>query len=247
LLSAVGLLGGVGVVASTPQALTTRAAAASPPPCPAPTYPTSPSDTKGYAAGFAATLSGGSLSINTHFVVTGIGGSLCGLMSLPSLITTIQPQNAQFSSPGLSLINTPPDLVNLPSSVILHLSLVGPATANVIGTAPNGGLELNMTTSVLTDATSLGLDCKLGPVSINLTTNAPGGAPLTGPLTNATATVVGTGFALPAVTGTGGYGTLCPDNVAAALSAPDALNLPAPAGRANITMTAAVSLTLPHS
>jgi hypothetical protein len=67
--------------------------------------------------------------------------------------------------------------------------------------------------SVATSTGLLGINCEIGPLALTLSTGGPGGVPLSGPLSAATATLVANGFTVPTVAGTGSGGT-CPSFVA---------------------------------
>ncbi len=97
----------------------------------------------------------------------------------------------------------------------VDLSLAAPTLASVSPTpAANGGLNLTIKAQVQT-LVYLGIPgpgvpaCEDGPVNVTLTTSAPGGKPVTGPLQNATATLVASGFTIPPVTDTSGLARRC--------------------------------------
>jgi len=157
-------------------------------------------------ASLTAQLTISGLATHTDALAPHIASDLCGLLLLPGETSTVLPQNTTFANPTLVEIPTggqPPiqdDEVNL--------SLAAPTLASVSPTpAANGGLNLTIKAQVQSDI-FLGIpgpgvpNCQDGPVDISLTTSAPGGQPVAGPLQNATATLVASGFTIPAVNDT---------------------------------------------
>ncbi len=191
---------------------TTTTVPVSPPPpppnCPTVTYPPGAP----YQVVVSGTLSGaltiaGLATQGKPAFADDIEASVCGLLLLPNETSTIPPADIDFANPTSIIIpvSTPPppeqhDYMDITPSA--------PSVASVSSqVAANGGLNLTINTAVETLA-YLGLPkpstpaCEVGPVALTLSTAAPGGAPLTGPLQDATATLVASGFNIPASTDT---------------------------------------------
>ena len=135
-----------------------------------------------------------------------IASDLCGLLLLPGETSTVLPANTTFANP--TLVEVPTGGVPPIQDDEVNLSLAAPTLASVSPTpAANGGLNLTIKAQVQSDV-FLGIpgpgvpNCQDGPVDVTLTTSAPGGQPVTGPLQNATATLVASGFTIPAVNDT---------------------------------------------
>jgi hypothetical protein len=189
---------------------TTTTVAVSPPPnCPSATHPPGTP----YQVALTTTLTAkltivGLVTTQTMpAVMPHISSDLCSLLLLPGETSTVLPADTTFANP--TLINIPTGAKTPPiEHDYVDLSLAAPSIATVSPTlAANGGLNISITAQVQTLAYEgtpgpQAPACEDGPVSVTLTTDAPGGQPLSGPLQNATATLVASGFTIPASTDT---------------------------------------------
>ncbi len=196
--------------ALTAEGTTTTTAPIVPPPhCPSATNPPgSP-----YQVAVSATLKAqltivGLVTTQTKpAVMPHIVSDLCGLLLLPNESTTVTPSDTTFANPTLINIPTGAKIPPVQHDYV-DLSLAAPSTATVAPQpASDGGLNLSITAEVETLAYEgtpgpSAPACTDGPVDVTLTTNAPGGMPLQGPLQDATATLVASGFTIPASTDT---------------------------------------------
>jgi hypothetical protein len=244
-------LAALAVVAAavTPAVVTSRsseaeapaaAAAAAPAPaaaagkltCPSSTYPTR--DSTGYAVAFTADIV--DIKLENGFnenpasqiwqsEATNITAQACGLLALPSLQATIQPEGLLFdTSKAKILTRVSPDIpIFNEGDVALILTPDGVATTSVDGVQPAGALDLTATTPlrarVINGKTNpTAFDCPTvakaalstgrhyrrpdgrgpdGPTMKGLPAWTVEGTPLTGALVGATAQVVGNDFPLP--------------------------------------------------
>jgi hypothetical protein len=174
-----------------------------------------------------------------------IASDLCGLLLLPGETSIVLPQNTTFANPTLITVPlTGPPYVQDDE---VDLSLAAPTLASVAATpAADGGLNLTIK-AVVETIVYLGVPspvtphCADGPVTVTLTTAAPGGQALTGPLQSATATLVASGFTIPPIHDTsapcGGQGMIYGQLI------DSELNL-LPSGNDHTSMTAIVHLSV---
>lgn len=206
----------------------------------------------------SATNAGGTLTLSATsasqpaIVVPHIYAAVCGTISLPSLTGSIPPGSVTIASGDTANGRPIPNVVNAyiggAEAFPLHTTF-GNLMATVSKTpAPNGGLDVVVTgsTSASIDATpsldgsgnptvanTLGTDCPLTIPGIPLTTLASGalvGQPVTGPFHGGVALAVANNFAIPAAQAS----SSCPP--ALAFTVNKLLSLPAPPGRASLTV-----------
>ena len=160
-------------------------------------------------------LTDGTLDIGSNAQTTGVSATVCGYFILPGLSTRATPtpvdtKGAPDECPGCSITFAPGSvtiagLVRLPTT----LAPAGP-TVGIIGPrpGPGGGLELTVTAPAIATITvpEVGVVCTVGthadPIEVSVTTAVSGplvGQALSGPLTGATARVVGDQFPVPAI------------------------------------------------
>jgi len=133
-----------------------------------------------------------------------ISGTFCGLLQLPSETAVVQPANLGFA---------PFDAAFARAMVPAVISAMAPSVGTVAPTvASNGGLNVQLVAPIGARTGLLGVSCQL-PVDLKLSTEGAGGQPLTGPLADASATLVSTGFTIGGAQSTGSGGT-CPDYLA---------------------------------
>jgi hypothetical protein len=198
--------------------------------CPAATHPGSGS-TQPYQLSFT-----GSLSAALRITSTPAGpvnlptvtGTFCGLLELPLERAVVQPQNLHLSPPQVQVKIA---RATVPASIATSGQSAG--TVNPTP-APNGGLNLTLAVPVAATTGLFGVSCQV-PVDLDLSTTNPGGSPLVGPLTHATATVAQSGFTIQPAVSTGASGT-CPYYLASQVD--QLLGLP------NTSTTSTVGLTL---
>lgn len=189
-----------------------------------------------YGVPLASRIVGGSLTVGTITTTTGVNATICGLLRFPQLTASIPgvpctPLTQATGCVSFGTATTSIDgMVDLPTTFT-----PGPTEVSVDKTAaPDGGLELTITSQVTTHVhiARFGVDCSVGPITVTLTTGTSGplaGQPVTGPLTLATAKVVGASFAVPGASAS----TTCPSQL---IPATDQLvGLPVAAGRAQFT------------
>jgi len=184
-----------------------------------------------YGVALATRISGGVLRLGRSTITTGLDATVCGLLRFPQLTATIPGQACTPATEPTGCISfgeasTAIDgLVDLPTTFS-----AGTTTVSVSHTAAaDGGLVVTISTTVTTHVliARFGVDCSVGPIAVSLTTSTSGplsGSAVTGPLTDATARIVGASFAVPGATAS----TTCPSGL---IPATDGLvGLPAPAG-----------------
>jgi hypothetical protein len=197
-----------------------------------------------YGVPIASQITGGSLTIGSVVKTTGLSATICGLLDFPKLTSTIPAQACNASTEATGCITygdattTIDGLVDLPTTFT-----PGPTSVAVSKTAaPDGGLQLTITAQVTTHVhiARFGVDCAVGPITVTLTTQTSGpltGAPVTGPLTLASAKIVGATFAVPGAVAS----FTCPEQLIPATNG--LVGLPAAAGVAQFT----APLTLANS
>ncbi len=185
---------------------------------------------------FTGTLSNTTAKFGSAATVSGLSGTLCGLLDFSTATATIQPSNFTFSSATTTLLG----FLRLPTTT----SVVAPATAtlkgNSTGTAYSTSMQLSMTATV----SLLGLfKCTVGPFNPTMTTGTSGsvsGAPLTGNiLKNLTGTLAAGDFSVPAIQAS----PSCPGLIAGLSNL--IMGLPLKAGQSSITSTVSLTPTLP--
>jgi hypothetical protein len=143
----------------------------------------------------------------------GVTAAFCGLLQLGFSTATNTPSESGSVSPA-NLIFQPATaflgVTKIPTAVFAS----GPSTTSTptIVSPLDPRLNLSLSGSVATDTGLLGINCQIGPLALTLTTAGPGGVPLSGPLSGASATLVANGFTVPTVATTGTGGT-CPNFV----------------------------------
>jgi hypothetical protein len=196
--------------------------------CPAATHPGNGS-TQPYRLAFTGTLAG-TLRITKSpagpITLPQITGTFCGLLELPLERASVAPHDLDLSPVTVRIARA-----NVPA----HIGGDG-VTVGLVGTSPaaNGGLNLTLAAPVGARTGLFGVSCLL-PVNLRLSTTAPGGSPLVGPLTDAQATITQSGFAIGPAVSTGTAGT-CPSYLAAQVD--HLLDLP----NANTTSTVGITL-----
>jgi hypothetical protein len=189
-----------------------------------------------YGVALANQIADGTLSIGNDIETTGLSATICGLLRFPQLTVSIPgvpctPVTERTGCISFGVASTDIDgAVDLPTTFT-----AGPTEVAVDKTpAPNGGLALSITTEVTTHVhiARFGVDCSVGPITVRFTTGTSGpltGAAVTGPLTLATAKIVGASFPIPGAAAS----STCPS---ALLPATDRLvGLPAAAGIGRFT------------
>ncbi len=133
-----------------------------------------------------------------------ISGTFCGLLQLPSETAVVQPANLGFA---------PFDAAFARAMVPAVITAMAPSVGTVAHTlAPDDGLNVQLVAPIGARTGLLGVSCQL-PVDLRLSTEGAGGQALTGPLRDASATLVSTGFTIGGAQSTGSGGT-CPDYLA---------------------------------
>jgi hypothetical protein len=175
--------------------------------CPAATHPGDGS-TEPYQLAFRGTLAG-TLSITKSpagaIRLPQLAGTFCGRLELPLERASVTPRDLGIN----------PVTVRIARAFVPARIGGDGVTVGSVGTspAPNGGLNLTLAAPVAVTTGLFGVSCLL-PVDVSLSTTAPGGTPLVGPLTDAHATVAESGFAIQPAVSTGREGT-CPSYLAA--------------------------------
>ncbi|HLI25293.1 MAG TPA: hypothetical protein VKU91_10075 [Acidimicrobiales bacterium] len=180
-------------------------------------------------------------------LVPHVYAAICGQVLLPQLTGVINgsdptvagnpPGGVHFAphSPNVYVDGSNPSVADtgyleaLPITVNFTQPLVAPI---VPVAAPNGGLNISITTSNQAAQTSLGMTCSLVLNNVTFTTQTSGaltGKPVTGPTAAGMAEAVSNNFPVPAVQAS----NTCPPAVAATYN--KLLGLPLPAGVASFT------------
>lgn len=180
-----------------------------------------------YQVPFSGAILDGQITIPPNVVVPHIYAAVCGLVSLPQLTGTILPGDVHFApnSPNVYVAG----LEALPIKVTFTQPLTAPINPQA---APNGGLNLSLTTSNEATQSVLGMSCSVALDNVTFTTQTSGkltGRPVTGPTSAGEAEVVSNDFPVPAVQ----TSPSCPPAVADTFN--KLLGLPLPAGVATFS------------
>lgn len=175
-----------------------------------------------YEVPFTGTIADGQITVPPNIVVPHIYAAICGLVQLPQLSGVILPGDVHF----------PPNTPNVYVAGLEALPVKVDFTANLIAgiaptPAPNGGLNISITTSNATTESTLGMSCSVVLDNVTFTTETSGtltGKPVTGPTEAGQAQAVSNDFPIPAVQPS----PSCPPAIAATFN--KLLGLPLPAG-----------------
>jgi hypothetical protein len=227
---------------------------------PPPNYTRDPNQTTGpafhgpipYKVPFSGSILDGQIyipgnSTRPSVLVPHVYAAICGQVMLPQLTGVINGSDPTVAGNPPGGIHFPPHSPNvyvnganptaattgyleaLPITVNFTQPLVAPI---VPVAAPNGGLNISITTSNQAAQTSLGMTCSLVLNNVTFTTQTSGaltGKPVTGPTAAGTAEAVSNNFPVPAVQAS----PTCPPAVAYTYN--KLLGLPLPAGVASFT------------
>lgn len=180
---------------------------------------------------FKGTMSNTTATLGSSAKMTGLNGTLCGLVDLGTLTASIAADNFDFSSATTSLLG----LMSLPTTV----KTTSTATATLTPGA-NSTFDTSMQVSMEATTSILGLfTCNIGPFSPTMTTGTSGsvsGTPLSGSLLQSLSGTLAAGtFSVPDITPS----SSCPSIVAG--MADLLVGLPLASGKSTITST--VTLT----
>ncbi|HEX6392237.1 MAG TPA: hypothetical protein VFZ97_02275 [Acidimicrobiales bacterium] len=227
----------VGVVSDVPAFADATAPPAFPTNCPAaqyppPGYPNPPPATPflyqgklysgqvRYEVPFKAIINGGEIDLPPNVKIPHLYASLCGLIQLPDLSGTIEPNNFNIATPNVYVAS----LEALPASVAF-----GQLKSTIdLTPAPNGGLNITISGATTESVSTLSntITCGLTLTAL-FTTKHDGiltGAPVTGPTMQGQAEAVSNSFAVPPVQASNS----CPPSVAQTFN--QLLGLPAAPG-----------------
>ena len=189
-----------------------------------------------YGVALASRISGGSLTVGRVARTTGMTATICGLLKFPELTATIPGVGCTVATEASGCISFGVATTTLDGMVDLPTTFTPGRTDVVVDKTPaaNGGLQLSITSQVTTHVhmARFGVDCSVGPITVNLTTGVSGplqGQAVTGPLTLATARIVGASFAVPGASAS----TTCPSQLVPATD--QLVGLPAPVGSARFS------------
>jgi len=222
--------GGAGLALSAPAgAATTGGSSSGAAACPT---------ASGSSIAFTGTLSDGTASLGSVAKVTGLSGSICGLVNLSDLTATVQPDNFTFAPVNTVLFGFLP----LPTT----MQVTQPASATLTVGSAAGTYDTSMQVSIDATANILGLfHCQIGPFSPDLTTGTSGsvsGSALTGSLLSSLSGTLAAGdFSVPTITPTGS----CPGFVAGLADL--LIGLPLAPGRSTISTHVTLAPVLPGS
>jgi hypothetical protein len=188
-----------------------------------------------YQLGLVGSVHGGTLAAGTA-TVADISATFCGVVTVVNgkppcgaTGTVLSPQDGQiFGSLSATLTLVPGMLPKVP--FVAH---PGTISGGFACQSSVNGLEVNLTAVVSGSSGLYGLSCIIGLLMIPLA------GVLTGPLTNASITLKGSDFAVPAVTPSQTCSGEVPSNI-------DSIaGLPIPAGKAAVTLPATATLYQP--
>ena len=192
----------------------------------------------GASLAFAGTLSNGVAKFGSAASVTGLTGTMCGLVNVGTLTATVQPANFVFAPTTTKLLG----FLNLPTTITVG----APATAVLAPGKASGTYDTSMKLTLSANVDLLGLfHCTVGPMTPTVTTGTSGtvsGTPLTGSLlTKLTGTMAAGDFAVPAIQSS----STCPGIIAGISNL--IMGLPLAAGKSTITTAVSLTPTLPAS
>jgi hypothetical protein len=217
------------LAALAPSALARDAKPATAAACPKPTFPPH----HPYQLAFSGSLAG-HLSLTGSPVGTinfpAINGTFCGLLELPSEEAIVQPVNLTFPPIDVSFARA-----LVPTAIMATDPSIGTVASQA---ASNGGLNVQLAAPIAAQTGLLGVQCEL-PVHLTLSTEGAGGEPLVGPLSDATATLVASGFSIEGAESTGAGGT-CPSYLAQRINT--LLGLPSSHTTTTVQVTLDISL-----
>lgn len=220
---------GLAVAGPAGAATTGSATTSTPSGCPA---------ASGGDIGFTGTLSDGTATLGSVAKVTGLSGSICGVVDLSDLTATVQPGNFTFQPTNTVLFGFLP----LPTT----LTATQPASATLVPGSTAGTYDTSMRVSIDATTDLLGLfHCTVGPFSPDLTTGTSGsvsGTPLSGDLlTSLSGTLAAGDFSVPTITPS----SSCPSFVAGLADL--LIGLPLAPGKSTISTKVSISPVLPGS
>jgi hypothetical protein len=174
--------------------------------CPVATHPPDAAHDP-YQVTFSGTLSG-ALSITASPAgavnLPSVTGTFCGLLELPLEQADVAPANLSIAPVEAAIARA-----TVPAAVVGTGQTVGSVS---LTPAADNGLNLTLDAPVAARTGLFGVECEL-PVSLALSTTAPGGSALVGPLDAAHAVVTESGFTIEPAVSTGTSGT-CPGYLA---------------------------------
>lgn len=176
-----------------------------------------------YEVPFKGIIFGGEIDLPPNVKVPNLYASVCGLIQLPELSGSIQPDNIAVATPNVYVAG----LEALPSS-LLFKELVSTIR---LQPAANGGLDISLHGPTTSQVTTLGMTCGV-TIDAGFSTMTDGkltGRPVTGPTEAGEAEVVSNSFAIGAVNAS----NTCPPSIAQTFN--KLLSLPAPAGVGTFT------------
>jgi hypothetical protein len=212
------------------------AAVTLPPTCPAATSPPGAPYGVQFSGVLTSTVTISKTPLGFPLSVPNVLAAFCGLLQLgfdpatnsPTEVGTVTPANLVFA-PAAAAVG----LGRIPT-IVLATAPSATSTPSVVS-ATDPRLNLSLSGSVATQSSLLGINCQIGPIALTLTTAAPGGVPLSGPLSAATATLVASGFTVPPVATTGTSGT-CPNFLGTQINGLIGLPNPSTSLSANVTL-----------
>lgn len=227
--SVVAGVGAIGSVAAAPAGAQTTSGSGASAACPT---------GSGGTVAFHGTLTNGAAALGRAAKVSGLNGTLCGLVNLGTLTATIQPANFAFAPANTVLFGFLP----LPTT----LTVLKRASATLTMGAASGTFDTSMPVTLVASARILGLfTCDVGPFTPTFTTGTSGavsGSALTGSLlTHLSGTLAAGTFAIPAITPSAG----CPSFIAGLADL--IMGLPLAPGHSTITSGVTLTPVLPGS
>jgi hypothetical protein len=220
LLAVLLISGGVALNGQPPVYADAHAPPPFPTNCPGAEYPP---QSPHYEVPFKGIIFGGEIDLPPNVKVPNLYASVCGLVQLPDLSGSIEPDNIAIATPNVYVGG----LEALPSS-LLFKELVSTIKLQA---AANGGLDISLHGPTTSQVSTLGMTCG---VTINATfsTMADGklaGRPVTGPTESGEAEVVSNSFGVGAVSPSNS----CPPSIAQTFN--KLLGLPAAPGVGTFT------------
>ena len=172
-----------------------------------------------YEVPFKGIIFNGTITLPPLVEIPHLFASVCGVVQLPQLIGSIEPDNINLATPNIYVGNvaTQKFIEAIPASVQFQKLVATLLTTP----AHNGGLDTTLQGNTMASVATLGMKCG---ITLNATFSTLDGQPVTGPTQGGQAVIVADHFPVPATPTTAS----CPAPIATTFN--KLLGLPVPAG-----------------